>query len=56
MNPLLIMQFYFFKKPGGVETEWHQDRAYWATRDKDASIFSVWIALEDITEEKELSI
>ena len=35
-----------------VETEWHQDRAYWATRDENASIFSVWIALEDITEER----
>ena len=51
-EPVVDHAVLLFKKPGGVETEWHQDRAYWATRDKDASIFSVWIALEDITEER----
>ena len=51
-EPVIDHAVLLFKKPGGVETEWHQDRAYWATRDKDASIFSVWIALEDITEER----
>ena len=51
-EPVVDHAVLLFKRPGGVETEWHQDRAYWATRDKDASIFSVWIALEDITEER----
>ena len=51
-EPVVDHAVLLFKKPGGVETEWHQDRSYWATRDKDASIFSVWIALEDITEER----
>ena len=51
-EPVVDHAVLLFKKPGGVETEWHQDRAYWAKRDKDASIFSVWIALEDITEER----
>ena len=30
----------------------HQDRAYWVGRDPTPTIFSVWIALEDLTEEK----
>ena len=51
-EPVVDHAVLLFKKPGGVETEWHQDRAYWATRDEDASIFSVWITLEDITEER----
>ena len=51
-EPVIDHAVLLFKKPGGVETEWHQDRAYWATRDENASIFSVWIALEDITEER----
>jgi len=51
-EPVVDHAVLLFKKPGGVETEWHQDRAYWATRDENASIFSVWIALEDITEER----
>ena len=51
-EPVVDHAVLLFKRPGGVETEWHQDRAYWATRDEDASIFSVWIALEDITEER----
>ena len=51
-EPVVDHAVLLFKRPGGVETEWHQDRAYWAKRDEDASIFSVWIALEDITEER----
>ena len=51
-EPVIDHAVLLFKKPGGVETEWHQDRAYWATRDEKASIISVWIALEDITEER----
>ena len=51
-EPVVDHAVLLFKRPGGVETEWHQDRAYWATRDENASIFSVWIALEDITEER----
>ena len=51
-EPVIDHAVLLFKKPGGAETEWHQDRAYWATRDENASIFSVWIALEDITEER----
>ena len=51
-EPVIDHAVLLFKKPGGVETEWHQDRAYWAKRDEKASIISVWIALEDITEER----
>ncbi len=51
-EPVIDHAVLLFKEPGGVKTEWHQDRAYWATRDENASIFSVWIALEDITEER----
>ena len=51
-EPVIDHAVLLFKKPGGAETEWHQDRAYWATRDENASIFSVWIALEDIAEER----
>ena len=51
-EPVVDHAVLLFKRPGGVETEWHQDCAYWATRDEDTSIFSVWIALEDITEER----
>ena len=51
-EPVIDHAVLLFKKPGGVETEWHQDRAYWAKRDEKASIISVWIALEDINEER----
>lgn len=38
-----------FKDPGGVATGLHQDSAYWTGREASPSIFSVWIALEDMS-------
>ncbi|MDA1298971.1 MAG: phytanoyl-CoA dioxygenase family protein [Proteobacteria bacterium] len=40
------------KGAGAPGTALHQDRAYWVSRDPEPTIFSVWIALEDLTEEK----
>lgn len=40
------------KNVGGAATRMHQDSAYWAGREIAASIFSVWIALEDMSAEK----
>ncbi len=38
------------KNPGSPATGLHQDRAYWQTREAKPSIFSVWIALDDMRE------
>ena len=39
------------KAPGGAATGLHQDSAYWAGREATPTIFSVWIALEDMSAE-----
>ncbi len=41
-----------FKRAGAPGTGLHQDRPYWIGREETPSIFSVWIALEDISREK----
>jgi len=38
-----------FKPPGGVAKPWHQDAAYW--RDYASNQITVWIAIDDATEE-----
>lgn len=38
------------KGTGAPGTALHQDRAYWVDRDPRPTIFSVWIALEDLSE------
>lgn len=40
------------KGAGAAGTALHQDRAYWIGRDPSPTIFSVWIALEDMSEER----
>ena len=39
------------KGAGAPGTAMHQDRAYWVGRDPSPSIFSVWIALDDMSKE-----
>lgn len=39
------------KGAGASGTAMHQDRAYWVGRDPSPSIFSVWIALSDMSKE-----
>ena len=39
------------KGAGAPGTALHQDRAYWVARDPKPTIFSVWIALDDLSEE-----
>lgn len=39
------------KGAGAAGTAMHQDRAYWVGRDPSPSIFSVWIALSDMSKE-----
>ena len=40
------------KGSGGAATRLHQDSAYWVGRETSPTIFSVWIALEDMSKEK----
>ncbi len=39
-----------YKHPGGMETPWHQDEAYWGPAMEYRS-FSVWMPLQDVTVE-----
>lgn len=39
------------KGAGAAGTAMHQDRAYWVGRDPSPTIFSVWIALDDMSED-----
>lgn len=50
--PVVDDSVLLFKGAGASGTALHQDRAYWVSRDPTPTIFSVWIALEDLTEEK----
>lgn len=50
--PVIDHTSLFIKGAGAPGTALHQDRAYWVGRDPTPTIFSVWIALEDLTEEK----
>ena len=50
--PVVDDAILLIKGAGAPGTALHQDRAYWVSRDPIPTIFSVWIALEDLTEEK----
>ena len=50
-DDLIVRDHAIVKPPGSTgATPWHQDEAYW-DEDKDYQEFSVWIALQDTTEE-----
>ena len=50
--PVVDHTILLIKGAGAPGTALHQDRVYWVGRDPTPTIFSVWIALEDLTEEK----
>ena len=50
-NPVIDHASLLIKPPGSPETKLHQDRPYWVKREETPTIFSVWIALGDMTEE-----
>ena len=49
--PVIDHASLLIKGAGAAGTALHQDRAYWVGRDPSPTIFSVWIALEDMSEE-----
>jgi hypothetical protein len=51
-DPVIDHAALLIKSPGGAPTRLHQDSAYWSGRESTPSIFSVWIALEDMSKEK----
>lgn len=48
--PVIDHSYLLIKNPGGPVTRMHQDRPYWIRKESAATIFSVWIALDDISE------
>lgn len=50
--PVIDHASLLIKGAGAAGTALHQDRAYWVGRDPSPTIFSVWIALEDMSEER----
>jgi len=50
--PVVDHSILLIKGAGAPGTKLHQDRAYWVSRDSEPTIFSVWIALDDLTAEK----
>ena len=50
--PVIDHASLLIKAAGAAGTALHQDRPYWVGRDASPSIFSVWIALEEMSEEK----
>ena len=53
VEPVVDHGTLLIKGAGAAGTNLHQDRPYWESRDATPSIFSVWIALEDMTYEKD---
>lgn len=49
--PVIDHASLLIKGAGAAGTAMHQDRAYWVGRDPSPSIFSVWIALNDMSKE-----
>ena len=47
--PVVDHCYLLFKSPGGRATRMHQDRPYWIKKEPQATIISVWIALDAIT-------
>lgn len=50
--PVIDHATLLIKKINSAATELHQDRVYWINKEQTATLFSVWIALEDMTYEK----
>lgn len=48
--PVVDHSYLMIKNPGGAMTRMHQDRAYWLRKESEPTIFSVWIALDNISE------
>ena len=49
--PVIDHATLLIKKRNSVATGLHQDRVYWINKEQTATLFSVWIALEDMTYE-----
>lgn len=47
--PVVDHCYLLFKPPGGPATKMHQDRPYWIRKEPQATIISVWIALDAIS-------
>ena len=50
--PVIDHASLLIKGAGGAGTSMHQDRPYWVRREPLPTIFSVWIALEDMSKER----
>ena len=48
--PVIDHAILLIKGAGAAGTAMHQDRAYWIRREPSPTIFSVWIALDDMSE------
>lgn len=49
-QPVIDHCYLLIKNPRGAATQLHQDRPYWIGKEPVATIISVWIALDAITE------
>lgn len=52
-NVVHLQSAYFTKTPseGPSKTKWHQDGAYWTNHIRPVKVFSVWVALDEVTVE-----
>ena len=50
--PVIDHASLLIKGAGAARTALHQDRSYWIGKEASPTIFSVWIALEDMSEER----
>ena len=50
--PVIDHASLLIKGAGAARTALHQDRPYWVGKEATPSIFSVWIALEDMSKER----
>ncbi|MCY3621587.1 MAG: phytanoyl-CoA dioxygenase family protein [Gammaproteobacteria bacterium] len=50
--PVIDHASLLIKGAGAAGTAMHQDRPYWVRKEASPSIFSVWVALEDMSEER----
>ncbi len=50
--PVIDHASLLIKGAGAAETALHQDRPYWLGKEASPTIFSVWIALEDMSKER----
>ena len=50
--PVIDHASLLIKGAGAEETALHQDRPYWVSKEASPTLFSVWIALEDMSKER----